>query len=981
MGQHEVRQVVECASPLALWKKAVERKATEKQWRGLPVGRPKAVEDNRSPRRCRAIGLSIITLVIQVTNRNTLLMNSGSSPPATSPFAFRGWELFLSYSRKDDQDGSRGPGTGWVTAFAKELKARHQGYSRRELRIFFDTESIDAGRDWRRVLGEGLRSSRLFLAFLSPNYIISENCLWEWEEYLRREHSAARGDDGITPIFFVTPDSLSAGDDQRIARWLADLKRRNRTHDLEFEPWFGRGPEILRQLDAAERSGELKQSPRDSAHDLRTLSDRLDALGRRIAIRLDRIALADLAPGNVVRGTEHFVGRHRELSELHTSLTTGGPQSGGRGMGGLGMIAAAHSPGGLGKTALARQYAHAYAEFYAAGGTWEVPCEGIKKLGLALLHLADSPRLRTAGEGLVAPLVLNEDERNSSAKAAEAVFDYLRRLTHARVHRLREELQRHPERHSPDADLPLFEKPRCLLILDNIDQVEMLSAAQAKLIPAEEWLEVLVTTRMNPADFGLGDRWQVPFEVQPLTEIESLNLLRDFQPGHRFGTQAEDAQEEASAREIVRALGGYTIAVELVAAYLGARAITHYRPSHYLARLQEEGSVKVDALAEDKKVSQAIVHSETPAQNQIRTLIMWSLERLSAPARSTIEYASLFLPDWMPTAWLEFLVRQRHPEAMTDQEIHPAKWPEVWQELYGLRLLHPAEARNSEEDTPAVVPRLVRIHRLVADHVDKANPNSAQTWNDIDGFLTALGGLFEQQVGQGNDEWLRAQHPWLRDQLSHLISRNPTITLLRQAQVAADFEGEHLTLTRALDLTAKVLAAKKMLLLGKPESVDLQRDVSVSLDRLGDFLASRGQPGDAEQALAHYQRSLEVSERLLADNPQSAQAARDVLVSLERMANCESMALQHARALAFQERVLEISRQLYSANPGNWAVGRTIIISLIRTSQFAGNANDSSVQVERLAECYAVLRQFHEGGTRLDPQMIGLYQQLHGIFN
>src|SRR3981081_2368002 len=41
--------------------------------------------------------------------------------------------------------------------------------------------------------------------------------------------------------------------------------------------------------------------------------------------------------------------------------------------------------------------------------------------------------------------------------------------------------------------------------------------------------------------------------------------------------------------------------------------------------------------------------------------------------------------------------------------------------------------------------------------------------------------------------------------------------------------------------------------------------------RLGDFLASRGQPGDAEKALGHYERSLEVREVLLRDNPQSGQ--------------------------------------------------------------------------------------------------------------
>ena len=59
--------------------------------------------------------------------------------------------------------------------------------------------------------------------------------------------------------------------------------------------------------------------------------------------------------------------------------------------------------------------------------------------------------------------------------------------------------------------------------------------------------------------------------------------------------------------------------------------------------------------------------------------------------------------------------------------------------------------------------------------------------------------------------------------------------------------------------------------------------MSVSLKKLGDFLANRGQQGDAEKALAHYERGLELSERLLRDNPQSAQAARDVSVSLERL--------------------------------------------------------------------------------------------------
>ena len=66
------------------------------------------------------------------------------------------------------------------------------------------------------------------------------------------------------------------------------------------------------------------------------------------------------------------------------------------------------------------------------------------------------------------------------------------------------------------------------------------------------------------------------------------------------------------------------------------------------------------------------------------------------------------------------------------------------------------------------------------------------------------------------------------------------------------------------------------LLKRNPESALAARDVSLSLERLGDFLAQRGQAGDAEQALRHYTRGLETRESLLKRNPESALAARDV---------------------------------------------------------------------------------------------------------
>ena len=204
--------------------------------------------------------------------------------------------LFLSYCREDNKPRNPG-GEGWITAFHRRLQDEHKKYSSRPLHIFFDQKEIDPGTDWRTRLAQGLRTSRLFLAFLTPHYIQRENCLWEWEEYLRREHSQARGDDGITPIFFVTPSDLSPADDQTLAAWLdkikhdfpthnptvtaerldpilKDLARRNRSQSFEFQPWFQRGPELLVELDAA---------------------DRLAALDKQLALILDT-TLARLSP-------------------------------------------------------------------------------------------------------------------------------------------------------------------------------------------------------------------------------------------------------------------------------------------------------------------------------------------------------------------------------------------------------------------------------------------------------------------------------------------------------------------------------------------------------------------------------------------------------------------------------------------------------------------------------------------------------------
>lgn len=81
-------------------------------------------------------------------------------------------QLFLSYARRDNVSRHDG-GEGWVTAFERRLSAQHVRYAGKPLQVFFDRSQIADMEDWRRKILRGLRTSRLFLAFLSPNYLAS----------------------------------------------------------------------------------------------------------------------------------------------------------------------------------------------------------------------------------------------------------------------------------------------------------------------------------------------------------------------------------------------------------------------------------------------------------------------------------------------------------------------------------------------------------------------------------------------------------------------------------------------------------------------------------------------------------------------------------------------------------------------------------------------------------------------------------------
>ncbi len=128
------------------------------------------------------------------------------------------YDIFASYAHDDDEQGH-------IVTFIEQLKAAHTTeFPGSKLHIFFDKPEIHTGHDWENRIANGLRRSRLFLAFTSPAYYASEYCRREWQEWIDQEIATQILSEGAFPIYTLALPSLNPGTTpEQHARYLADL--------------------------------------------------------------------------------------------------------------------------------------------------------------------------------------------------------------------------------------------------------------------------------------------------------------------------------------------------------------------------------------------------------------------------------------------------------------------------------------------------------------------------------------------------------------------------------------------------------------------------------------------------------------------------------------------------------------------------------------------------------------------------------------
>ena len=742
------------------------------------------------------------------------------------------YDLFVSYSRRDNTEGR-------ITQLVERIKAdfaNFEGNNGRGLVPFFDQQEIVGMQDWRQRILQGLRESRLLLACLSPAYLKSEYCEWEFVEYLKYEIGHLHGFNGVAPIYFVeVPGWTDKNFEQQCAAWIAELRKRQH---FDLRPWHDIGEAALREV---------------------AVQERMQSLNVQIAATIMRGERAEKSLGNVDAHNPHFIGRTANLRMLRENFVTPGH---------IGVVTAVNGVGGLGKTALAIEYAHAFADEYG-GGRWQVRCAGKDDLRLALAELATPIGFE-----------FTDDEK----KNADLQFE-----------RTRRELRKLADAHAPH---------RCLLLLDNVDRPGLLDPAQVARLNGGDWLHVLATTRLGENELHGAHRDRSFLAIDELPPDDALALIESYQPGGRFRSEAE----RHAARDIVRLLGSFTLAVESAAVYLGQFA-NDVTCAAFLARLKKEGLEGLDTAASQS--SEGVLHGE----KRLSATLQPTLERLGAAEKLALEFAALLPPDQVPLPWLRALVAKTFPEMERDAEPgYPDPWKNVLRGLLSLRLL-----------TLGGHPKILRIHRMVAAHITLGIKLESKA-----GLRDELLRHAEAAATELDASWVHDRESlWQLGPLQELVSgfaldiRTPA--LARIAGIVGDIESTVGRLDKAILFLTLAVQLDEETIQSQLDSDSASKQLSVSLSRLATAYGNRHSEGDTDRSRSLFERSTEITRRRCKANPSSISHAANLVISLLQQADSQlqhfgSHSLAAARAL-LEEAHAVASRHTQSAVP--WDAARS----------------------------------------------------------
>jgi tetratricopeptide (TPR) repeat protein len=153
-----------------------------------------------------------------------------------------------------------------------------------------------------------------------------------------------------------------------------------------------------------------------------------------------------------------------------------------------------------------------------------------------------------------------------------------------------------------------------------------------------------------------------------------------------------------------------------------------------------------------------------------------------------------------------------------------------------------------------------------------------------------------------------------------------------------------------------------------PGNAGWQRDLSVSLEKVGDV---RFAAGDRAGALAVYEESLAIRRKLAVADPGNSDWQRDVAVGLNKVADVQFAVGNRAGALSAYDESVAIRRKLATADPGNAGWQADLVISLYKVSTASDPPQARAALTQALGIAEALAREGKLRAAQQDwPQLL-----------
>lgn len=546
-------------------------------------------------------------------------------------------DVFISYAHKDNPDPEK-PITQLVEMMRKTYSDH---YNDEEIDVFFDEEGLKPGDPWENKLLETLRQSAVMIAILSKNYFQSAYCKKEWQHFKDVEIHYSLPGQGIIPERYEDEKIIYKHEKKEENNdWINDLNKYQKSIDIS--DW---------------------QNNRDTD----AFREKLILVCEAIHDRRQRLIKRKAIDSNLPRHNKNFTGRAKEIAEIRNILMNGNENN-------IGVITAIKGIGGIGKSTIAYEYAHAYIDDYQ-GGTFNFNAEGKSDFREALLIIAEEKKIDLSNEK-------ENDEKENDEKDINC----------ARIWK------------------SISQGPTALLILDNVDNPLILDHI-GKYAPDRDKLHILVTSRQG---FEIAEHI-TEIKIQVMENDLSLGLLLKWFP-------ACNDEEHNAAKKIVKRLGGHPLAITMVGAFLKGKKTISY--SSQLKWLEQESINMLDYIGKKIKLEDYA----NPIPSQIFEQVFGNFSKVEM---RVLEYAALMPPDAVPIYYITRLIKDEFPDITCNDDLPVSPMDEIIEKLEQFQLLIPYDGGNKRFCT---IHRLIQDAVMKRGDYKQHTENAKQI---IDHFIPA----------------------------------------------------------------------------------------------------------------------------------------------------------------------------------------------------------------------------------------------------